>query len=149
MGIFNKLAFWKKNDDLGLGDDFGADLGLDSMDQPKTPNLGFPNSRPGMQTGLDQNMNLGMPDDTGFGGLGSSRQQRSSSLEPPGQPAPMQQPFGMQPQQQPERDYRNNDKFEVVSAKLDSIRYTLDSINQRLANLERLAYSEDESKRRW
>jgi len=143
MGIFGKLAFWKKKDDLGLGKDFGADLGLGPM-EPKGPDLGLP-KQPGMQRdlGLDQNMNLGMPEDTGFGGM-------PQATQPPGQPSPMQQPFGapMQPPQPTERDYQN-DKFEVVSAKLDSIRYTLDSINQRIANLERLAYGEHEKKRGW
>ena len=148
MGIFSKLAFWKKDEDLGLGKDVGADLGLGPPNQQMAPDLGLPNYQPGMQrnTGLDQNMNLGIPDDTGFGSMG----RPPSSMQPPGQPSPMQQPFGapMQPQQPTERDYKN-DKFELVSAKLDSIRYTLDTINQRLANLERIAHSDTEKKKGW
>ncbi len=35
-----------------------------------------------------------------------------------------------------------NKDFEIISAKLDSIRANLDAINQRLANLERVAYGE-------
>lgn len=137
MGIFSKLAFWKKKDDFDLGRDFGADLGMG-------PDLGIPQQQQmRMATGLEQPMNLGMPEDVGFGSMG-----RETSMHPPGQPVPMQQPFGspMQPPPPTERDYRS-DKFEVVSAKLDSVRYTLESINQRLANLERMAYGEQEKKR--
>jgi len=144
MGVLGKLAFWKKKDDFDLGKDFGADLGLG---QPgAAPDFGDPSQYAPPNAGLDQNMNIGMPPDTGFGNMGQPPQQRS--MQPPGQPAPMQQPFGapMQPPQPTGRDH-SNDKFEVVSAKLDSIRYTLDSINQRLANLERVAYGEHEKKK--
>lgn len=141
MGIFSKLAFWKKKEDLGLGEDFGADLGPMDIYPGAGRDLGFP-PRYGVQRnlGLDQGMNLGMPEDIGFGGMGST--------QPPGRPSPMQTPFAapMQPPQPTEHDYAR-DKFEVVSAKLDSIRYTLESINQRLANLERIAYGEQEKKK--
>lgn len=150
MGIFSKLAFWKKKDDFDLGKDFGADLGLGPRDTYPGAGMGQEQGFPpqyGAQRnlGLDQNMNLGMPEDTGFGGM-----RREAPMQPPGRPSPMQQPFGapMQPPQPTERDYPS-DKFEVVSAKLDSIRYTLESINQRLANLERIAYGEHEAKKRW
>ncbi|MBW2989845.1 hypothetical protein KY358_06020 [Candidatus Woesearchaeota archaeon] len=148
MGILNKLAFWKKKDDLGL-DDLGADLGLGQMDIPSGP--GMPTAKPGMPAGMGQDMNLGMPDDTGFGGMGQQTPPNvPPSPQPPGRPVPMQQPFSapVQPQAPAEKDYRS-DKFEVVSAKLDSVRYTLESINQRLANLERVAYGEHEAKKRW
>jgi hypothetical protein len=142
MGALDKLAFWKKKDDFDLGKDFGADLGLG---QPGTPDLG-PSPYAPPNAGLDQNMNIGMPPDTGFGNMGQAPPQKQ--MQPPGQPAPMQQPFGapMQPTKPTEHDH-SNDKFEVVSAKLDSIRYTLESINQRLANLERVAYGEHEKKK--
>ncbi len=147
MGIFDKLAFWKKKDDFDLGKDFGADLGLGPNDNFGGPDLGLPpqGRGPGRDLGLPSR-NLGMPDDTGFGNMGQGFQQA-----PPGRPAPMQQPFGAPVQPSvTERDYASNDKFEVVSAKLDAIRYTLDSINQRLRSLERVAYGEHEdNKKRW
>ena len=37
--------------------------------------------------------------------------------------------------------------MQVISAKLDAIRATLDSINQRVANLERVAYGEQEQQK--
>ncbi len=139
MGIFSKLAFWKKKDYLGLGNDFGADLGMG----PEDTGADWGSQKQyGMGRGLGlPSRDLGMPEDTGFGAMGQA---------PPGQPSPMEQPFGapMQPRQPTQADYQT-DKFEVVSAKLDSIRYTLESINQRLANLERMAYGEHEGKKRW
>ncbi len=148
MAILDKLMFWKKKDELGdLGKDFGADLGLGDMGaQPAGPDLGLPKQHgAGRDLGLPSR-DLGMPEDTGFG-MGREAMPPST---PPGQPAPMQQPFGapVQPAQPTERDY-SKDKFEVVSAKLDSIRYTLESINQRLTSLERLAYGEHEKQRKW
>ncbi|MBU0628472.1 MAG: hypothetical protein KKC75_04735 [Nanoarchaeota archaeon] len=145
MGIFDKLNPFKKKDDFDLGKDFGADLGLGPMDNNFGADMGMPNQQGmGRNPGMDQNMNLGMQDDAGFGNSG-----RNNPMQPPGQPAPLQQPFGGIPQQQQMAD-NSRDKFEVVSAKLDSIRYTLESINQRIANLERVAYGEqDNSRKRW
>lgn len=143
MGVFSKFAFWKKKDDFDLGKDFGADLGLGPMDN----NFGMDNGMPQQNNmGLGQNMNLGMQDDIGFGNSGRNNR---SMQQPPGQPVPMQQPFGGIQQQQMNDSSR--DKFEVISAKLDSVRYTLESINQRIANLERVAYGEQDQqpKRRW
>jgi hypothetical protein len=137
MSVFDKLAFWKKKEDFK---DFGADMGLGSqMDPGMGHGHDFGNFAQNRNAGLDQNMNLGTPDDTGFGNMGGG------FGAPPGQPSSMQQPFGAPIQ--PQTDFKS-DKFEVVSAKLDSIRYTLESINQRLASLERVAY-EEEKKRGW
>ena len=163
MGVFDKLAFWKKKDDFDLGKGFGSDLDMPSAGPEfgsKGPDLGL-HQPPGAgrDLGLGQANNIGMPEDIGFGNLGK---QPQPSMQPPGQHMPMQQPLGQtMPMQQPfaapvqppaptQKDYSNN-KFEVVSAKLDSIRYTLESINQRLTNIERVAYGEHESssKKRW
>lgn len=135
MGLLGKLAFWKKNDDFDFNKEFGADLGL--------------GKDPGMP-GFDNNSGLNFQNNQGFDNLQSSPQLEPSYSQPPGRPAPMRQPFAapMAPSQPVERDY-SNDKFEVVSAKLDSIRYTLESINQRIANLERAAYGETEKRRSW
>ncbi|MBI2664871.1 hypothetical protein HYX10_06050 [Candidatus Woesearchaeota archaeon] len=54
----------------------------------------------------------------------------------------------MYPQQFSQPSFGPNRDLELVSAKLDAIRASLDSINQRLANLERIAYGE-ENKRGW
>jgi len=48
------------------------------------------------------------------------------------------------------RDTRDTKKeIEIVSVKLDSIRTTLESINQRLSNLERASYDKDWKNKGW
>lgn len=156
MGVMDKLAFWKKKDDFDFGKDLGGDLGLGDLGSdlgksphhaattPPDPGLGPSTHHPAHQAHGLNSHDLGMPEDTGLGGLGKT-------APPSSNPVPMQQPFGsppIQPQQPTEKDYAK-DKFELVSAKLDSIRYTLESINQRLTNLERMAYGEHEKKKGW
>ena len=125
MGFFSKIAFWKKKDDLGdLGKDFGLDkdLGLD-IGQGPSPDLGM---------GIE--------------------------------PAPMQQPyqkypsFQQQPSFQPQTvfqqpsytsdNYIASKNLEVISSKLDALRASLESINQRLANIEAIARGEQEDIRK-
>ncbi len=164
MGFFDKLAFWKKKDDLSLGGDFGKDLGLGKdagLGDPFGAGLGgesFGNesdafNKQGMGRDLGFGSDVGQQ---GFGaqGFGSFPKQSGGYdpgfNQPPGQPVPMQQPFGGMAHQQPQQaqvELYGKD-LEVVSAKLDSIRYTLESINQRLANIERIAHGETEDKRR-
>jgi hypothetical protein len=166
MGILDKIPFLKKKDDFDLGSDFGSDLGLPPSSQ--NSNFGPPGLPPqhnahnppplgmGNDIGLPSRDLGGMPDDTGFGNMGQSPIPSSvppgpqAPPGPPGQLSPMQQPFGSPVQTQapkhPEPSYGNT-QLEVVSAKLDSIRYTLESINQRLSSIERVAYGEHEKKR--
>ncbi len=64
--------------------------------------------------------------------------QRMESFSEPRPYAPQQQYYG----------YGPNRDLELVSAKLDALRATLENINQRLANIERVAYGEEENRRR-
>lgn len=130
MGILDKVMFWKKHDDF-------SDLGLDK---------GF---------GKD---NLAFGDDFGAG------QQQGY-----GQQSPYPQPFPQQPQftppsfsqqsfqqpsfQQPSyQSYGQQDmaakNLEIISSKLDALRASIESLNQRLANLEALARGEEDTSRR-
>lgn len=127
MGLFSKLAFWKKKDEfegIGLGDKpkgLGGDLAA--------PDLGLGSS------GLE-------------GGFGTSTQPIAA---PPTQPSypQSQQPSFQPPTQQPQGFTAEKD-LEVISSKLDALRAALDAINQRLANLEAIARGEEEqSKRRY
>ena len=91
----------------------------------------------------------GMPSEHNLDPMAQSLQPRG--MDAPGQPAAMQQPFGNAPQAQSginTHDLMSKD-LEVVSAKLDSIRYTLESMNQRLSNIERVAHGEHEVKKSW
>ena len=67
----------------------------------------------------------------GFGMEGFSQQQGMQQPQQVQQPQQMQQP-------QHERDY------EVLNAKIDALKAILDSINQRLENIERIARGDHE-----
>ena len=125
MDIFGKLAFWKKKDNF---DDIGKDLGMDKD---------F-----GMDMGQGPSPDLGMD-------LGQQPMQKYPSFH-------QQQGFPSQPsfQQQPSFQPSSNDNYiasknlEVISSKLDALRASVESINQRLANIEAIARGEQEDNRR-
>jgi len=126
MAFFSKLAFWKKKDNL---DDLGKDLGLDK------------------ELGLD----LGGPSpDLGMG-IEPQQQpyQKYPSFQQPGfqsQPS-YPQPSFQQPSYQSD-SYIASKNLEVISSKLDALKATMESINQRLANIEAIARGEQEDTRR-
>jgi hypothetical protein len=131
MAFFDKLAFWKKKDDLG---DLGKDLGLDKdlglgMDAGPSPDLG---------------MGLETPQQQPFQKYPSFQQ---NNLSQPGfQPQPAFQ-ASQQPSYQSD-SYINSKNLEVISSKLDALRATMESINQRLANIEAIARGEEDQRRR-
>ena len=137
MGLLGKLMFWKK------GDEF-----IDSE-------LGNKSAPAGMDLGLGPEIGPGASIDQGYGmqpspGLPSSQQpMQPLPFNPPNFSQPPAQPQ-MQPQAPPQ-DYAMSKNIEVVSSKLDALRASLDSINQRLANLEAIARGEEDNryKRRW
>ena len=141
----------KKKDPFGdLGsDNFGQDnLGLDAPSR-------------------------GMPDLTRFRGVGDpmGQQQMNQSINQqlgpdymsPDSPDSFNQPpsfnqakpplfnerFNGQPQQFQSSHNESHTELEVINAKLDAIKATMDAINQRLANLERLAYGDQEQNKGW
>ena len=176
MGISDKLKFWQKEEDdfsdlgdFGLGDDMGStnkptgspaddmfsqghgDSGGDpfgapaqGMQQPAAPQQGPAPATP-PPSGTDM-----------FGAMGQGPQQPTppaGPITPPAGPSQMPQPqpapavYG-----QSQDDYQKETftkDVEIISAKLDSLRATLESINQRLANIERLAQGEQQGKRRY
>ena len=137
MAFFSKLAFWKKKDDFG---DLGKDLGLDKdigmgMGEGPSPDLGM---------GLEQSQP-------------QQPYQRYPSFQQPQQgfqsaPSFQAQPAFQQPPAQP--SYSSNDSYiaaknlEVISSKLDALRASIESINQRLANIEAIARGEQQEQRR-
>ena len=140
MAFFDKLAFWKKKDDL---DDLGKDLGID-----KDLGLDFTSSGP--------SADLGMGIDTGPQAPQQPYQKYPSFQQQSfqqNQPAPSFQSQSFQPQTFPANDsYIASKNLEVISSKLDALRVSMESINQRLANIEAIARGEQEdirSKRRY
>ena len=135
MRFFGKLAFWKKKDDFGdLGKDLNLDkdLGLDMSAGP-SPDLGM---------GLDQ----GQQPQQSFQKYPSFQQQnfQSPSFQPPAFPQPS---FQQQPSYSQSDSYIASKNLEVISSKLDALRASIESINQRLANIEAIARGEQEETR--
>lgn len=118
MALF---GLFRKKDDLGLGDDFSKGLGKDDL-------------------GL---------------GLGNGQQQQFSNPEPDlGFQQPSMPSFEQQDQSKfnvvSRSNYGEDDRvrhevasettkkeFELISAKLDTLRVYLESLNQRISNLEK------------
>jgi len=141
MALFGKL-FGKKEDkfdDLGLGDDsFSADLG-------KTPgtDTAMPGAAPGAEhmpgTGLE------MPETkTDFGAAPSAQQAEPAYPD-------LSKPYTAAPAFPHENVdvYRLSKEIEVVSSKIDAVKAAIESIGQRLANLERIAEAEPEKRKHW
>lgn len=130
MGILGKIMFWKKKDDF-------SDLGLDQ----KRP---FGNDALAFGSDFSMGSALGQP------GMGQSQgfsQQPSPSMGFP-QPAYPQPSYpGYQPRYEPQQDMTSKN-LEIISSKLDVLRASIESLNQRLANLEAIARGDEERPRR-
>jgi hypothetical protein len=126
MGFLDRVLPWKHKDDLGLNDNLGLPpqgAGIPGMGA--VPDSGNPMAFPGSQ------------------GQGLPLEERHPQTGMGQQFNPYQQP-----QQPPQIDaFQNNRAYEqsnaaekeveVISAKLDAIKSTLDAMNQRLAIIER------------
>ncbi|MCK4522164.1 MAG: hypothetical protein KAU20_06325 [Nanoarchaeota archaeon] len=139
MGIFSKLTFRKHKEpepspEIGkYPSEPGMPLGSDIGSAPAQP--GF--EMHGGPTGLEA--------ETGFK---STSEKPFPSLEPSASipSSPEQQPSPSQPQQ--DNIFTLSKNLEVVSSKVDALRAVLDTINQRLANIEKIAESEEKEKPR-
>ena len=131
MSFFSKILPWKRKDELGLKDN----LALGGFGQPDNQNMGFGGPQfgspfPGGQGGLPQSQFPGQQ----FGGMGGMVQQG--------------QPEAFESNRAYERSYAAGKEIEVVSAKLDSIKAALETLNQRLASIERYIQSDHHFKKR-
>jgi hypothetical protein len=130
MAFFDKLMFWKKKDEfggIGLGDKNAA-LGSDLSS-------GLPSSDTGLSTGTA---------DSGYG------LPTPASPIQPAQPSYQQPQPVFQPQFQPSSQPQGlmQDKIDLISSKLDVLKASLESINQRLTNLENIARGEESASRK-
>ncbi|MBI3036922.1 hypothetical protein HYY73_04190 [Candidatus Woesearchaeota archaeon] len=150
MGFFNlgKLLPWKRKDELGLG----PDLGLGGMGAVEGQGMGL-GGLGGGGYGSPQGSMPSMPFDQpmqpmpGLGGLGGIPQYPQAQPQPFGaSQVPQMEAF--QRNQAYERSYSPGKDFEIVSAKLDALKAALDSINQRLALIERYFQVEQDLKRK-
>ena len=123
MSIFGKLAFWKKEDDFNFDDVASKDMGNDMF---KGDNLGL------KEQPLTQEKDpFAIP----------TEKEQPSFYPPPEQTSGIQQlqeqnQQTMQPQQRATTGVSARD-VDLLSSKLDTIKALLNSMDQRLANLER------------
>ena len=144
MGFFGKLAFWKKKDDFGdLGKDLdmGKDFGLDAGQGP-SPELGAGLEPLPGQDPLQKYPSFQQPN--------YPQQQFPQSSYPPQQQASFQPAYPSSPSfaNNSSDSYIASKNLEVISSKLDALKASIDSINQRVANIEAIARGEQEEQRR-
>lgn len=149
MGVFDKLKFWKKKEpdfNLAAGPDLGMDL-----------NAPMP--------GLDADFGLGTTG--GFGAPNAFEPQQQRPDFGFAKPADMQREeipadvrnapafggaFAPQPQFQPmqaQQTQTSQQEAQMLSSKLDTVRAMLDSIDQRLKNIERMEEKQERERGRW
>ncbi len=158
MGFFNKIMFWKKHDDfsdLGLPKGSGKDA-FNNIDFNNDP-MGFNQGQNfGQEDEFSATANLGYPQQNGMSnGMPNAGRQFGQQQQFPSQNgfsnynnnSQNSSRYGAQ-SYDPGRELENKN-MEIISSKLDAVRASLDSLNQRLANLEAIARgSEDERPKR-
>jgi hypothetical protein len=130
VGILDRLRGKKKDDDLGLGMDpamGGGDYGGGA------PGYGDPMGSPDMGYGMPPQDPMAQP----LQPAGYSPEAMGFERVPPGTPS-----YPQPGQSQSISDINLGKDMELISAKLDAIKAELDSINQRLKRIERIAEGE-------
>ena len=138
MTILDKIMFWKKKDefaDMGLGDKeklaFGDEFGAQ------------PGAAPGTIPGADALGQVpGMP-----GQQPAPAEPSIPSITQPSYSPPPTAPFPPPAFPNPQADIESKN-LEIISSKLDALRASIESLSQRMANLEALARGEEEQGRR-
>ena len=129
MGILDRLRGKKKDDELGLGMD--PEMGAGGFGAGGAPGFGEPMGSPDMGYGMPPQDPMAQPAQPG----GYSPESMGFERMPPGTPS------YSQPNQNIS-DINLGKDMEIISAKLDAIKAELDSINQRLKRIERIAEGE-------
>ncbi len=136
MGLLGKLAFWRKEEPaLPKPEDFDKGLGM------STPDLGLPGE------------DLGLPKPTGMPEMPGMEKMPGAEPLPPLPEAPRLEevkpepapPMGAAPA--PPTGAASGKDLEIISLKLDSLKTTLEALNERLARLEKMAEGGRESPR--
>lgn len=128
MGILDKIMFWKNDGledtkdfpDFSSNKDLGAKMGLPDSDMKFTEEGGVDLTGNDFEHGS-------LPSHENKDSFSHMREHQSSFQQP-----------------QYQQSSRDRD-MEVISAKLDAIRATLESLNQRVAAIEQIARSSNES----
>ena len=157
MSVLGKLAFWKKNDEfsdldvdkeMGNFNQTGLSQGMQDLDRQN--NLGLQNP-PFSPSEDEMNSAINLSNTPQFASSASQRQSSFPQASSPYQQSgygQQQSPYGQRMQESPvmkdaasdmQHPHLHEKNFEILSSKLDSIRATLMNVEQRLANLERIA----------
>ncbi|MDP7115551.1 MAG: hypothetical protein QF632_01925 [Candidatus Woesearchaeota archaeon] len=170
----DKLMFWKKGDDFDFDKDLGDDLGPGAS--PPTPNLGSGPDNKELNIPSLEGSESGPPgsspkDDLALPGLEYSDpamakldNPKIGPLEPmsnnpmtqatapgPSNPGPPVSPVTTAPLQSAVSEVSEKN-MEVISAKLDMLKVSIESLNQKLDNLTRIASDHsdtDQFKKHW
>jgi len=129
MSFFTKLAFWKKEPELDLKEDDLGKKDLGSVFGGGDDLKGFPTD--------SLNPIQGQENEPFH--LESFQQHKDFQTQYPFNPSNTEIRFKQEQQGLVSKD------IEILSAKIDSLKAMLESINQRLANLERIASEENKS----
>ena len=135
MSVLDKLKFWKKEDrfdDFSPPPDFTApaQLGPEQVQQPPSmEQFGMPKPVQGINELPDE---FGLPQQTARPIVSPISGQQAPSVFPSQQPfSSGQQAFSQQSQ------FSQDQQFQLVSAKLDTIKAQLETVIQRLDRLDR------------
>lgn len=118
MSILDKIMFWKHDD---LKSEMDKGIGLDKTDINPDANLGLD---------LPEHKEMPIPPQQDLNQPSQDMAQPSHDMGFEGQ---KMQHYPQQPVMSPNRD------MELIAAKLDALKATLDGISHRLENIERMA----------
>ena len=130
MSFIDKLMFWKKKDEF-------SDIGLGEKDTL------------GKDLAFGDDFNLGTQP-SAFGQPQQPQQPApptSYPQQPSFQPQPVQPQFQPPRYETPQQDMTAKN-IEVISSKIDALRASVESVNQRLANLEAIARGEEDHRKK-
>ena len=133
MGFLDKIKFWKKEDDFGDFDNKIDQHMEKSDDLFKGDDLGLDQKPPG----LGEKSPFDQPTETHPDLLAGT---------PPEQPAAFQ---AQQQMQAPSGTDTGKRDLELLSSKLDTIKAILNSMDQRIANIERSAGTVKKEEKLW
>ena len=119
MSLFSKLAFWKKDDDLNFDNLADKELNQGTA-----------------EGGMPVHDNLGLEEKSPFGDPPTELNQANEPFSP-------QRSAEVPPQQPTQQLTSGNRDLELISSKLDTIKAILGSLDQRIANLEKLSVGEN------
>ena len=147
MVFLDKLRFWKKKDEFEFGTDAGKDkLGLHpetglapSFEQTQYPS-GFGDFDAGMGTQAQASeQNYGQQQSQQYPQYGQKYGQQYPAQQTAQQP---RYAYASEQVVQPAGSGTLHEKnMELISLKLDSLRTSIDSVNQRLVNIEQMLRS--------